>query len=176
MSAQQMLGKAPRGFRDDFQRAHCGAHCLSIGSKAGKSNSVVNPWVASTLSMMSANRWAGFLECMNNVVQNIGPEQRLERTPIDDVTGTFEEFVDVQFHPRVLKDAHRPVLEIHKHIDVAFRARVATCHRTKHCRVRNPKPPQIRLVRADCVEDRLEIRSHIQPRVYQTSACIDTHT
>jgi hypothetical protein len=104
MSAVQIVGKAPRGFRNDFPRSHYGVHCFSTGSK-----SAVNPWVASTLSMMSANRWAGFLECMNNVVQNIRPEQRLERTPIDNVIGTFEEFVDVQFHPRVLKDAHWPI-------------------------------------------------------------------
>jgi hypothetical protein len=126
--------------------------------------------------MMSANRWAGFLERVNRVMQNICPEQRLERTPIDDVAGTFEQFVDVQFHPRVFKDAHWPILvEIYEHINVAFCARFAARDRTKHCRVRNPKPPQIRFVRAECVKDGLEIRSHSTPRVYQTipwlSAC-----
>jgi hypothetical protein len=60
---------------------------------------------------------------MNCVVQNTCSEERFQGSPIHDVTGTFEEFVDVQFHPGVLKDAHRPIrVEIHQHINVAFRA------------------------------------------------------
>src|SRR5580693_5390102 len=97
---------------------------------------------------------------MNRVVQNICPEQRLQRTPIYDVAGAFEEFVDVQFRPGVFEDAHRPVLvEIHEHIDIALCASFTSCHRTEHCSMRNSKPPQVRLVRPQCVEDELEIRN-----------------
>src|SRR5579863_3602615 len=108
---------------------------------------------------------------MNCVVQNICPEQRLKCAPVDDVTGTLEEFVDVQFHPGVLKDADGLVLvKIDQHINVAFCASFASCHRTKHRYVRNSKPQQVRLVCAERVEDVLEIRSHSPPRVYQTIA------
>jgi hypothetical protein len=110
---------------------------------------------------------------MNRVVQNTRPEQRLQRTPIYDVAGAFEEFVDVQFRPGILKDAHRPVLvEIHEHIDVAFRASFASCHRTEYCCMRDSKPPQVRLVRPECVENVLEIRSHGPSRVYQTGTSV----
>jgi len=90
---------------------------------------------------------------MNCVVQNTRPKQRLQGPPIHDVTGTLEEFVDVQFHPGVLKDAHQPILvEIHQHINVAFCAGFASCHRPEYCCMSNAKPPQVRLVRAEHIE------------------------
>ena len=93
---------------------------------------------------------------MNCVVQNAHPEQRFQRPPIDDVGGTFKDFVDVQFHPGVLENAHRPVLiEIHQHVNIAVWVGFAPCHRTEYCGVRNAKPPQFGLVGAKCVENRL---------------------
>jgi hypothetical protein len=38
--------------------------------------------------------------------------------------------------------------------------------------MRNSQPPQVRLVRPQCVENVLEIRSHSPPRVYQTITCL----
>jgi len=36
MPAEQIVGKAPRGFRDDLQCAHYGVNCLSVGPKSWK--------------------------------------------------------------------------------------------------------------------------------------------
>ena len=75
---------------------------------------------------------------MNRVLQNASPEQRLQRPPIHDVTGALQKFVDIQFHPGILEDTHRPILiEIHKHINVAFYSSFAPRHRTEDCRMSN---------------------------------------
>ena len=106
---------------------------------------------------------------MNRVVQNIGPEQWLQRPPIHHVTGTLEEFVDVELHSGVLKDANRPVLvEVHEHINVAYCAGIAPCHGAEHRGVCNSKPPELNLVGPECFQNVMEIRLHRPPRVYQT--------
>lgn len=85
---------------------------------------------------------SGFLEGMNHVVQYTVLEQWLECPPIHDVTRTVEEFVDVDLQSGVLKNAHWPILvELHQHINIAFRAFFASCHRTEHCGVCHSKPP-----------------------------------
>jgi hypothetical protein len=74
---------------------------------------------------------------MNRVLQYTGLEQWLECPPIHDVTRTVEEFVDVELQSGVLKDADWPVLvELHQHINIAFRAFFASCQRTEHCGMR----------------------------------------
>ena len=40
---------------------------------------------------------------------------------------------------------------------MSLSARFASCHRTEYCCMRNSKPPQVRLVRAECVKDVLEV-------------------
>lgn len=81
-----------------------------------------------------------------------------QRSPIHDVTGAVEELVDVQLHPGVLENAHRPVLiNFHEHVDVAFCAGLASCHRPEYRGMCNPQPPQLRLVRTKRIENVLEV-------------------
>lgn len=53
-------------------------------------NPVVNDWTASTFSMMSAKRWAGFLEGIYCVLQNIIAQKRFQRPQIHHIRSTAE--------------------------------------------------------------------------------------
>ena len=101
---------------------------------------------------------------MNQVVQNVGPEQGLKGPPIHHITRAVEEFANIEFEPGLLKDAHRPVLvEIHQHVNVAFGAGFTPRHGTKHRGVRHPEPPQITLMGAECFQHVLEVQFHSPP-------------
>src|SRR5579872_5615487 len=108
---------------------------------------------------------------MNHVVQYTFLEQWLERPPIHDITGTVEEFVDIELQSGIFKNSNRLVLvELHQHIDIAFRAIFASCHRSEYCGVRHSKPPQLGLMGAKGLQYVVEVESHYPGRVYQTVA------
>jgi hypothetical protein len=65
---------------------------------AGRSSSALKAPITSILSRRSASRWAGFLEGMNRVAQDVRPDQRLKRSPIHDVARTVKDIVDVELH------------------------------------------------------------------------------
>src|ERR1017187_3135267 len=51
--------------------------------------------MASMLSTMSRKRWAGLLEGIDSVVQDVVAEQRLERPSVHHVAGAIENLIDV---------------------------------------------------------------------------------
>ena len=102
---------------------------------------------------------------MTSDVKDAGPEQWFQCPAIHHVTRFTEDFIDVQFHSGVIKDAHGPIfVEFYQHVNVAFRAGSAPSHRTEHCSVCHTETPQIVLMIAERREHILELRSHSHPQ------------
>jgi hypothetical protein len=111
--------------------------------------------------MMSDKRWAGFLEGIDCVAQNVASEERLQRPAIHNVTRAIEELANVKFQPGILKNADRArFVEFDQHVDVALLTGFASRDRTEHRGVRNAKLAQIGLVSAENFERVVEGYRH----------------
>ena len=55
--------------------------------------------MASILSTMSRKRWAGILEGIDSVVQDVVAEQGLERPSVHHVASAIENLIDVELQP-----------------------------------------------------------------------------
>src|ERR1022692_3316428 len=105
---------------------------------------------------------------MDRVAQNVIAEQRFEGPAVHHVSGTAEEFVDVELQPRVREDPHGPALvEFHQHVDIAVRDGLPARDRAEYRGVRHAEQPQLALVGAESLQHIVKGRRHL-PRVYQT--------
>jgi len=140
-------GKTSRGFRDDLQRPN---HCVDGFPISSKGNFVqfgcerVNHVM---FSMMSRSLWAGLLEDIDCVAENVIAEHGLQGPAIHYVARAIEEFVDVEFESGICKDPHGTILiEVYEHIDIASRCGFSSRDGAEHCSVTHPEMPQLALV------------------------------
>src|ERR1035438_1514176 len=131
-----------RDASDTISRARTTAYTVFRSAlKAAKSSPAVNVAMASMLSTMSRNRWAGLLEGIDGVVQDVVAEQRLERPSVHHVAVAIEDLIDVELEPGVLKRPHRPVrVQFNQHIDIATRLSFSPSDRAKHRGVGRAQP------------------------------------
>ena len=98
---------------------------------------------------MSRRRWAGLLEGMDCVAEDVIAQQWLEGPAAYHVPGAVEEFVDVELQPGVRENPHGPILiEVNQHIDVARRRGFTPCDGAEYRGVRHAQIPQLALVSA----------------------------
>src|ERR1700682_3043750 len=97
--------------------------------------------MASTLSTISRNRWAGFLEGIDGVAKDAIAEQRFERPAVHHVAHAIEDIVNIKLKPRIFENPHGPgLVEVHQHIDVAIRLGLPSRYGAKDCGMGHTEP------------------------------------
>lgn len=94
MPLKELLREPTGRLGNDLQCAHDGVNRPWVGAESRRSSSAVKLRMASMLATMSRSRWAGFLEGMNGVVQDVGAQEGLERPSVNDIARALEELVD----------------------------------------------------------------------------------
>src|SRR5215469_4988484 len=100
--------------------------------------------LALILSATSRSRWAGWLDGIHGITQDLVPQQRSERFAIHHIAMAIEKVANIDLQPRILQNSHRArPIEINENIDVALCAVLAARHRAEDRGMRHAKLAQL---------------------------------